>query len=437
MRDESRRRGIRGSVCWSISDETIVRILQINDFPITAVSGGGAELILAHTVELLRNRGIDVMTFTAADLTGYRRTPLRYVDNQLARNQLRRALAAYKPDAVHLHNYYHHLSPGILAELARFRQQRPLRIVMTAHDFHLVCPNPGGDWFPRGGAARPQCIDLQSPPPIATILGRRWDQKSELQSWLRIAQHVWNYAIRQRHRVIDLILCPSRVLLTLLAKHGLPVMLLPHAIAPGCGTARSRGQKRGGGPLRMIFAGRVEPEKGLAEFISNVPGELDWTMTIVGDGGELNRCRELASQLGLQHRIRMTGRLSHEETLALIADSHLLVLPSRCAENQPMSLIEALAAGTNILVAGHGGMLEVVQTSGVGYVYEINRSNSLAMTLAKIINDYKSGALNKFDVSAYLHERSEARYLDGLLRAYGACNRHGDVKSPAHQAVAS
>src|SRR5207253_3285398 len=109
------------------------RVLHINDYPME--TGGGAEVILAQTIALLRRRGIVVDTFTSTDLASPRRTPLRYVDNPLARRALAAKLRAFRPDIVHLHNYYHVLSPGILVALERYKKRNPLRVVMTAHDY--------------------------------------------------------------------------------------------------------------------------------------------------------------------------------------------------------------------------------------------------------------------------------------------------------------
>ena len=127
-----------------------MRILQINDYPLE--DGGGAEVVIARTIELLRNGGADVALFTAADLPDRRPGVRRYLDNPIARRALSERLRTYRPDVVHLHNFYHVLSPGILAELERYRADRPLRVVMTVHDYHLICPNSGGTWYPRRSA---------------------------------------------------------------------------------------------------------------------------------------------------------------------------------------------------------------------------------------------------------------------------------------------
>src|SRR5439155_7205393 len=111
-----------------------VRVLHVNDYR----AGGGCEVLVAATLDLLHERDIDVDLFTSEDLPDQHLTPRRYVDNSIARAALRQRLESFAPDAVHLHNFYHILSPGILAELATWKRIKPdARVVMTAHDCHL------------------------------------------------------------------------------------------------------------------------------------------------------------------------------------------------------------------------------------------------------------------------------------------------------------
>ena len=92
---------------------------------------------------LLQSRGIEVDLFTNDDVEGHRRTPLSHIESSKSKKALAERLAAYQPDVVHLHNFYHVLSPGILAVLDSYRKKHSVRIIMTAHDHHLLCPNSG------------------------------------------------------------------------------------------------------------------------------------------------------------------------------------------------------------------------------------------------------------------------------------------------------
>ncbi len=58
------------------------RVLQINDYPADML--GGAEVMMRRTVDVLRDGGCDVETFTQADLTDTRLTAPRYICNRVA-----------------------------------------------------------------------------------------------------------------------------------------------------------------------------------------------------------------------------------------------------------------------------------------------------------------------------------------------------------------
>jgi glycosyltransferase involved in cell wall biosynthesis len=118
--------------------------------------------------------------------------------------------------------------------------------------------------------------------------------------------------------------------------------------------------------------------------------------------------------------VKFTGRLSHEKTMMMIAQSHVVVLPSLCLENCPMSLIEALAGGANVLTCNLGGMKEIVEASGVGFTFNPGDLSSLQTALNDITQSHAQGTLNAFDASAFLADRREDAYLRGLMAVYQA-----------------
>ncbi len=383
-----------------------MRVLHVNDYR----SSGGCEVVVEMTMSLLQSRGVEVDLFTADDVEGHRPAPLGYIDSSVCKKALAERLAAYQPDVIHLHNFYHVLSPGILAVLESYCKQHSVHTVMTAHDHHLLCPNSGMCHYHRG---RMQPADASRLASLAYLLTRRWDDRSIAHSLLKVLQHVWNYRIHKRRRVIDCVLCPSRYLKSMLDGLGMPTRLLPLP-APRPGSSPSKPD----GPLRMVFSGRVEPEKGLAEFLESLPESFAGTLTIVGEGIELDRCRDICTRRRIQQRVEFVGLRPHDETMSIIGASHLLVLGSLCAENYPLSMLEALSLGTNVLVSNFGGTKEIVETSGVGFMFEPFNPESVDSSLDDVTASFERGELNKFDVSAFLSERSEEGYVQGLLGVY-------------------
>ena len=62
---------------------------------------------------------------------------MQYLWNREAKQAVEQALHDLKPDVVHLHNIYHHLSTSVLEPI--FKQGLPC--VQTLHDYKLACPN--------------------------------------------------------------------------------------------------------------------------------------------------------------------------------------------------------------------------------------------------------------------------------------------------------
>lgn len=377
-----------------------MKVLHVNDYRRL----GGCEVVVEHTVALLRARGIDAGLFTSEDVAGLRRTPLGYVDSGRARRALAARLRAFAPDVVHLHNFYHLLSPGVLAALAGVP-----RVVMTAHDYHLVSPN-AALFFTRGGTIHP--ADPRRLGSLRYLATRRWDRRGPAHSLLKLAQHLWNYRILGRRAAIDCVLCPSRALQRTLAGFGLPAVHLPLPV-PALRRVRGRPAEE----LAMVFAGRVEPEKGLAELLERLPGGFAGRLVVLGDGSELERCRSICRARGLE-RVEFRGWCPREEVLAALACAHVLVLPSLGVENQPLAVLEALAVGTNVLVSDVGGMREIVEQAGCGFAFDPDAEGGLDAALGRIVDAFEAGTLNDFDVSAFLEDRNEQTYVNRLIDAY-------------------
>ena len=69
--------------------------------------------------------------------------PLKTIYSLEARTQLRKVLDDFEPDVCHLNNFNYQLTPSIILEIVNWRKQmeKQCKIVFTAHDYQLICPN--------------------------------------------------------------------------------------------------------------------------------------------------------------------------------------------------------------------------------------------------------------------------------------------------------
>lgn len=389
----------------------MLRVLHINDYR----EAGGAEVLVDLLVTLERDYSIDATLFTSEDVPHHRRTPWTYLSNRRACIALREKLASFSPRVVHLHNWYHELSPAILSELARYKRTKPLRVVMTAHDHHLLSPDAGMRWFQGVHGERWQIADSIRLRSLGYLLSRRWDARSLPHSCLKLTQYLWHYRVLRRLGVIEQVIAPSRYLGDLLSSRGFPVVIVPHPAPPP--SVRSEGRPS---TLQLVYAGRVEPEKGVAWFLAHLPDDRDFALTIVGDGSDLPRCKAACTRRGFDDgRVVFAGRLTHAATLEAVARAHILVLPSLVPEAAGLALLEALAVGTNILTTELGGQAELVADARVGYTFIPESPEALRGAIKRIRDDHASGTLNSFDARSFLLDRGERRFVDRVFAAYG------------------
>jgi len=139
------------------------------------------------------------------------------------------------------------------------------------------------------------------------------------------------------------------------------------------------------GPLRILWVGRMEPEKRVLEFVEAVAlaaeraghGRLD--IRIAGDGS----LRTAAERLALKHAapIRFLGAVPRDRVRALMRDSHLVALTSYGFDNQPVTVAEALSEGRPVLYA------DPVLTEGLdeaGILTAAPSANGIADTVVQL-----------------------------------------------------
>jgi len=178
------------------------------------------------------------------------------------------------------------------------------------------------------------------------------------------------------------------------------VVVVPGAVdaaawspAPAARVVASRRWRSAPGPL-VVAAGRLEWEKGfttLLRAVAQVRATHPLLRTVIaGAGSYRGTLQALAADLGLSSAggaaVRLPGRLDPPELAALMAVADVVVVPSRY---EPFGLValEAMAAGTCVVVTGTGGLAETVQDDVTGRVVGVGDVDGLAATLAGLLAD--------------------------------------------------
>lgn len=145
-------------------------------------------------------------------------------------------------------------------------------------------------------------------------------------------------------------------------------------------------------PVRLISMGGVTPLKGFADAVlalSEVKSRA-WRWTLIGHLGiapdHVADLRRSVSHHGLEGQIHFTGQRGHEETLAELWQSDLLLLPS-FTENHPLVALEALAAGVPVVGYAVGGLPDIVVHDETGFLAPLLDVSALAALLERSISE--------------------------------------------------
>jgi glycosyltransferase involved in cell wall biosynthesis len=112
---------------------------------------------------------------------------------------------------------------------------------------------------------------------------------------------------------------------------------------------------------KALYAGRLEPWKGLNLAISAIKSLPDWQLTIVGGGSDAKRLRKLVERHALEARVFFRGWLPQHEVWSLLCDADALVLPS-LREDASFIAVEAGALGVPVIAFDRGGPAALART---------------------------------------------------------------------------
>lgn len=132
-------------------------------------------------------------------------------------------------------------------------------------------------------------------------------------------------------------------------------------------------------PLKLLFVGRLSPEKGcniLIEALKHFPQEK-FHVSILGDGTERNELENLARGMNISF-------LGFQKEVGLhMAEHDVLVMPS-FREGQPLALIEAVCMGLPVVASHVGGIPDLVQNNKNGHLFRPGEASELIEILTKL-----------------------------------------------------
>ncbi|MBR0480786.1 glycosyltransferase [Candidatus Saccharibacteria bacterium] len=143
---------------------------------------------------------------------------------------------------------------------------------------------------------------------------------------------------------------------------------------------------------RMIYVGRVDPEKSIsivvqafAQVLKKLP---DVEFLIVGDGTDRENLEDLVRALKITDNVRFLGRVLPPDLQELYKTGLFFATASE-TETQGIVLIEAAATGLPLIAVDEGAVRELCQHDRNGILCQPKDVNEIATAIEKLFEDEK------------------------------------------------
>lgn len=298
--------------------------------------------------------------------------PVKTVYNFEAKRNISAVLEDFEPDVVHINNFTYHLTPSILISIEKWRKKnkKKCKIVFTAHDANLVCPNHlminpntgekcnkcfGGHF---GNCAKGRCIHGSlAKSVVGSAEGFLWKHK-------------------KAYEYIDVIICCSRFIKTKLDSNPIfkkKTIVLTNFIDK---VSKTKWQKKD----YALYFGRYSEEKGVGTLV-NVCKRIPQVNFVFAGSGPLE------DELKGAPNITNVGFKSGEELEQLIGEALFSICPSEVFENCPFSILESITCRTPVIGADIGGIPELLGDNEVGELFESGNEKQLEEKILDLWNN--------------------------------------------------
>lgn len=400
-----------------------MKVLLINKY---FYHRGGSEAVFFETAGLLRERGHDVSVFSMSDprnlaspdagdfvsrvdfdrggsLRNRAKIPGRMLYSLEARRKLKRLLERETPDIVHAHNIHHQISPSIFPLLTA----RRVPIVMTLHDYKLVCP--AYTLYARGRV----CERCRGGRYYHGLL-RRCTKDSYLKSGLSMLEMYLHHRLLRLYGHVAIFISPSLFLKAKVEAMGFPgpVVHLPSAVSTEGVRPSFAGRSKS-----IAYFGRLSPEKGLATLLAALEG-TDVRCHVIGDGPLKAALVREARDRGLT-RLAFHGHLSPDLTREKVREARFVIVPSLWYENHPRAVTESFALGKPVIASRIGGLPELVREGETGLLFEPGNPRDLRTKILSLLPD--SEKISRMGENARRRVERELHpdgYYAGLMSLY-------------------
>ena len=396
-----------------------MKILMVNKF---LYPRGGSESYMLYLAEHLKKLGHEVEYFGMYDenntvgnsaglytqnmdfhSTGLARFlyPFKIIYSFEAKRKIMRVIDDFKPDIVHMNNINFQLTPSIIYGI----KKKGIPLVQTVHDYQMICPNHLLYNFDKNTPCE-KCIKGSH----INCVKNKCIHGSGVKSIIGVMEAKF-YSLLKTYKKVDLFVCPSNFLeKKLLSAKGFyegKTRTIHNFIDKEKFADTDRNEDS-----YVVYVGRLSKEKGIENIAGTAKLLPEYNFIVAGSGPDEDMLKNIPN-------LTLAGFLTGDKLTELMRNAKVLLLPSVCYENCPLSILEAHSLGVPVVTMNSGGMAELVKDGVTGTLVTEPTPEGIALKLKETIenedyyNSLKENCKNEKD-----NILSVETYADILIKEY-------------------
>ena len=327
--------------------------------------------------------------------------PFKIVYSLEAKKKIMRVIDDFKPDIVHMNNINFQLTASIIYGI----KKKGIPLVQTVHDYQMICPNHLLYNFEKNIPCE-KCVGGE----YINCIKNKCIHASKIKSIIGVIEAKF-YALLKTYKKVDLYICPSNFLENKLLSAKKYYKGKTKTIHNFINKEKFSSNVQQADSY-IVYVGRLSKEKGIENIKAAAKLLPEYNFVVAGNGPDEYLLKDIPN-------VMLAGFVGGDELVALMGKAKVLLLPSVCYENCPLSILEAHALGVPDVTMNSGGMAELVKDGVTGTLVDEPTPEGIALKLKETIenedyyNELRENCRNEKD-----NILSVESYADILLEEY-------------------
>ena len=321
-----------------------------------------------------------------------------------AKRRFDKLINKIKPDIIHFNNFAHQISPSVLHVVKKYK----IPAVMTMPDYKMVCPI-------YTMVLNGKSCNLCKKGRFYNCALHKCTKGSIAKSTVNTIEMYLHHRLMDIYKNIKVFISTSKFQMNAIIEMGFnkKIEFLPNFINLQEFDASPMERD----PNTILYFGRISVEKGLNTLIDAVK-LTKYRLKISGEGPLRDNLINKISSEKIAN-VSLLGYLPKSDLKKEIQSASVVVLPSECNENNPMSILESFGLSTPVIGAKIGGIPELIIDTETGYTFEPGNAKDLTKKIELALSN--PATMKKMGQKArkYLEEKynSNSHYKE-LMRIY-------------------